>query len=192
MIQTRLCDIDGKKIRRQYFNIFVYLEIMLAFVPVTIILGANSIWGDSGTKLSSISEYMIKVVSVFFVLMLPCIILSAFNRKFLGKIVCVLSDEGICFEKGTICWDNIERIEYEIRIFPFLCTTDGVNCYANIITADKAIKINQAPHMLLSQIKKQHPDINIKLGKTSFLILSIGIGVPLGIALLVAITIICF
>jgi len=49
---------------------------------------------------------------------LPFIILRALNKRFFGRIVCVLAKEGIYYPKGKIRYETIEKIEYAMDSRP--------------------------------------------------------------------------
>ena len=169
MKKNRLIEVDGKKIRRQYFNIFMFFEIALALFMTIPALVFNTLWGNSGTKLNSWSEIFTHVIAVFIGLMLPVILISFLNRFLFGKVICVLNETGIYYLKGNakrvIKWENVNCMEYGIRLWPFFTQIDHPFCYVHIIGEGSDEYINHAPFMLLKQVKKYNNRIKWKFEK---------------------------
>lgn len=161
MSKNELHSIKGKKIRRQYFTIPVVLHyvLMLAlayfFLVFYIMLGRFdfSDW---------LSDVWISVW-VCFVFSLPWCILKKLNRHFFGRIVCVLTEEGIHYHKGIIHWDCIEKIEYVFDTSPKYKNDPQKRCRAVIHTNGRHIAILHAPLSIIRDVKKYKPKINVTL-----------------------------
>jgi hypothetical protein len=106
-------EIDGKKIRWQYFNTYIY--IMLSFAPsIPIIItaqlsrkGASDVW-------SAIMEMvdMLPVFAVVYAISLgPFIVLSILNRLCFGKVLGVV-------DKDTLFLQNREIFMKFLYILP--------------------------------------------------------------------------
>lgn len=186
MKKDPLREIDGKKIRRQYFNIFIFVEIIMSLFLVTPILVINTLWGDSGTKLNSWSEMFTDIIAVAIVLMLPFMLISFFNRFLFGKIVCVLNDKGVYYLKGAskrvAKWDDIHCIEYGIRMWPFFVTFDHPWCYAHIIGEDLDVNISHTPFMLLKKTKKHNKKIKLEFEKTGLIMVALAVAIPFAVS----------
>lgn len=159
----KLRDIKGQKIRRQYYNVFFYLEASVVLPMVTVLLTVNTLFGKSGTKLQSPME-IFQLFFVFFVLMSPVLLLSLLNRFLFGKIVCVLDENGLHYSDGFMEWSAVTRIEYDIHLFG---RHEPRYCDARVIGNGTEITLRQAPHFLLKKAKKYHPDIEVGLSKHS-------------------------
>ncbi len=161
---------EGYKIRVQYFNYFLFFEFC-GFLMVLTMLIMNTILDGVGTKIESPAE-IISMFWVFAVLTSPIWILSLVNRRFFGKIVCVVNDEGIIYRNKTIRWEDIEEIKYQIVLPSGSSNRDKESSYARIIGSNLDIKINRAPSMLLGKAKKQNKNIKAALSKSSILVLT--------------------
>lgn len=106
---TALKNSDGVKIRMQYFNAPIFAVIAL-IVFMLFIGGAVAI----KNKESIFSHDMITSFGGLFILTAPFIILSAINRFFFGRVVCVINDEGIRLidEPQIIKWGEIVKVSY--------------------------------------------------------------------------------
>ncbi len=162
---------DGYKIRVQYFNFFLFF-VFCGFLMVPTMLIMNTVIGGVGTKIESPAE-IISMFLVFGVLMSPIWMLSLINRRFFGKIVCVVNNEGIIYQNKTIRWEKIEEIKYQIAL-PSRSSNGKKECsYASIIGNDLDIKIYSAPFMMLGKSKKYNKNVKVSLSKSSILILTL-------------------
>lgn len=156
-MKNSLIDIDGIKIRRQYFNIIIY--IYLELLMVLIIMFATC---EIATHRFVFLEYLRSVAIAFKLilgLMLPFVILSVFNRYTFGKIVCVLNDEGIHYKDGCIKWDNITEMRYNVTTFTRIRYAPA---FINVICKDKEICITSAPLLVFRYAKKFRSSIKLK------------------------------
>ena len=111
-----LKNIEGKKLRRIYFDVpLIFLYSVMLAVPYAILVIS---WGigkfDFAEWLSAFRTSVLVCVGFS----LPFIILRALNKRFFGRIVCVLAKEGIYYPKGKIRYETIEKIEYAMDSRP--------------------------------------------------------------------------
>ncbi len=168
-IRSAYKNVDGYKIRVQYFNYFLYLELCV-FLMVLTMLTMNTILDGVGTKIESPAE-IISMFLVFGVLTSPIWILSLVNRRFFGKIVCVVNNEGIKYQNKTIRWEEIEEIIYQV-VLPRASIRSNDCSHARIIGSNIDIKINSAPFMMLRKAKKYNKSVKTASSKSSILLLT--------------------
>lgn len=162
--ENRLLNIDGQKIRRQYFNGILYFGT-LCVVPFTLITFImNHLLGKDGETLRTFSD-VIYVFIGFLILMIPIILLSILNRFLFGEVICVLEKEGLHHKDGFIIWDAIVKLEYEINI----PSKDKMYfCYVNITKHSRfGAEIIHAPFYLLKEAKNYHPNLQVSISKKS-------------------------
>lgn len=179
--QVDLKKINGERIREQYFNIFIFMEVFVAFIPFAIILTINTLSDGSGTKFNSIADVFDFILLAIKYLILP-VVLSVLNRFVFGEIICVLDDVGITFSGDFIRWDSITDIVYVID-FP-----DKVSfgcCYARVIGKNLNLKIYSAPVFLLLRARKYNENIKVRYSKWSIALLVSYAVVPSIILLLI-------
>ena len=127
------------------------------------------------------------MILVDLVLIFPLLIASLFNRRFFGKIVCVLNEKGIYYlygeQKRVAKWEEIERIEYCIRMWPFFMT-NRIWCHARVICGDSVVEIHQVPLMLIQQARKYRRGIKFCFEKTGLVFVALSAAIPLAISLL--------
>ncbi len=191
MKKNDLRGIDGKKIRRQYFNApLIFLFSIMLGVPYAITLFSLTIGNHGQYELSSTFGTSILVCAVF---SLPFLILRVLNKHFFGRIICVLNEEGIHHPKGMLKWDAIEKIEYAIDAKPRY-KSDPAKTFrlvAYYAQGTKHLVLEKFPISLLSRIKKFRKDIDIRIqGTTSLLppilaVAAIIILCPIYVALLI-------
>ena len=169
MKDNTLKHIDGKKIRRQYFNIplIILYSLMLA-IPYAIFTISLCIGKfDSSTWQST----LLTSIWVCFCFSLPLLILRTLNKHFFGRIICVLTEDGIHYPKGTIRWETLEKIEYAIDTKPRY-KNDLPKAFRTIIytKGGKHIVLADTPLYTVSHIKKYRKDQDAKIsGATSLL-----------------------
>ena len=165
MAKNRLRDIEGVKIRWQYFTApLLILGIVAIWAPFIIfVLEFNAGNFDFSKWLS---DGLWTSVWICFVFSVPFLILSPLNRRLFGKIVCVLTEDGIHHKDGFVRWNEIVKIEYEID-FPGGIIARYQYCRAIIYTSKEEIVIRHAPLFLLFKVKKQNPDVQTGVSKSS-------------------------
>lgn len=160
--------IEGKKIRRQYFNIpLIVLYSLMIAIPysiftISLCIGKFDSYEWSSTLWTSIW--------VCFFFSLPLLVLRALNKHCFGRIICVLNQEGIYYSnKGKLRWETIEKIEYIIDSKPRYTSDTGKAFRAIVYTqGGKHIVLPNAPLHMVSRIKKDQKGLDVKiLGATS-------------------------
>ena len=176
MKKNELRGIEGKKIRRQYFNaplIFLF-SLMIAF-PYSITVLSLAMGKYEQYKFSSTLESSVLICGI---LSLPFLILRVLNKHFFGKIICVLNEEGIHHPKGMLKWDAVEKIEYAIDSKPRYKSdpSRAVRAIVYYAQGTKHLVLEKVPISLLSHIKKYRKDIDTRIeGITSLLPTILGI-----------------
>lgn len=169
MKDNNLKHIDGKKIRRQYFNIPLIIIYSLMFAIPYAIFTISLCLGkfDPSTFLSTLWTS----IWVCFCFSLPILILRTLNKHFFGRIICVLTKEGIHYSKGMLRWETIEKIEYAIDSKPRY-KSDNAKAFIAIVYTQggKHIILNSSPMYILSRSKKYNKELDLKIsGVTSLL-----------------------
>ncbi|MBE6699172.1 MAG: hypothetical protein E7584_02895 [Ruminococcaceae bacterium] len=165
MAKNRLREIEGVKIRWQYFTApLLILGIVAIWVPFIIFALEFNAGNFDFSKW--LSDGLWTSVWICFVFSVPFLILSPLNRRFFGKIVCVLNEDGIHYKDGFVRWNEIVKMEYEID-FPGGHIARYQYCRAIIYTSKEEIVIRHAPLFLLSKVKKQSSDIPTGVSKNS-------------------------
>ncbi len=177
MKQNPLREIEGERIRRQYFTLpVIVLGVIMLFVPYCLLVFSLR---DGSFLLSDWLDSLWISFWVCFVFSLPFLILMILNRVCFGRIICVLTAEGICCKDCLIKWNEIEKIEYEID-FPSRHRIDRYRCCRAIIhTKNKSMTLLHAPLYLLRRIKRIQPDLDARISKGSKWMLGIILAVYL-------------
>ena len=182
MKHNGLKHIDGKKIRRQYFNspLIILYSLMIAIPYFIFIISLCAGEFDSAQWPSTLWIS----IEVCFCFSLPFLILRTLNEHFFGRIISVLTKEGIHYPKGMLRWKTIERIEYAIDSKP-RCKSDCAKGFRAIVytRGGKHVILNSSPLYLLSCAKKYSKELNVKISGATSLI-------P-GILIMAAIIVLC-
>lgn len=160
---------NGKKIRRQYFNTYIYIQLSyMPAIPTMIILQAareegfnfwNTVFEMAG------AEPIVLVMYAFFIG--PFIILSILNRFLFGEVVSVLDNSTLYINSREIDIKNITEIRYHSLA---LSRRYFKPCYATLVLQSldggtATVDIKSFPLYGVRLIKKQNPNIKIKLDK---------------------------
>lgn len=168
---TPLKDINGVKLRRQYFNLPIYL--LSPAIPISILGMTMILIKHNELSFNYWLTLSLEGVGIVFALLSPFIILSLLNRFIFGKIVSVINNEGIYFENNFIPWNEIDKISYipnipskyqssvlhhrYTRLSLTICNENGVEYDA---------EIKHFPFYGLFKLKKYFPAKKIKfIGK---------------------------
>ncbi|MBR2907098.1 MAG: hypothetical protein IKC26_03540 [Clostridia bacterium] len=109
-----LNQINGIKIRRQYFNfiLYVFLAMLLPIIPMIFILECEkqnaSLW-NSWHLLWSITAESLPMIGAF---ILPLLLLSVCSKYIFGKTIAVVEQKGLYLENAFIPWEDIKAVEY--------------------------------------------------------------------------------
>ena len=162
-------EIEGQKIRWQYFNTYIYM--ILAFVPAMpamIIMGELrkgnfDIW-NTILEMSEATPVMLAMY-VFFIG--PFVILSIFNRFSFGKILGVVTEDILFLENREISINDIKKIVYHPRIMSsrrisFSYATISVRTKANHM---ESFDVVHFPVYALKKIKNYNKEIKLSCDK---------------------------
>jgi len=109
-----LRQVDGIKVRKQYFNIIIYifLAMLLPIIPMIFIVECRiqniSIW-NSWNLLWEYAKETLPIIASFTV---PLLLLSLGNTFIFGKTIAVIEQEGLYLDNAFIRWEDIKKIEY--------------------------------------------------------------------------------
>lgn len=151
----KLKDIPGQKIRMQYLNWLVFGETVALLVLMAV---GTVLWIQGKTPLSEWRDGWLTVA----LLLLPLYAFSMVNRFWIGKVVCVLHEEGISYLEGkqvcTLPWDRITRMEYE----PMHKSAFGHFCKVRLWSEGTLLAtLHHAPYRTMTQAKKYKKDLQI-------------------------------
>jgi hypothetical protein len=113
----------------------------------------------------------LRIASVTFaILLLPLAFFSYFNTWLFGKTLCVLDDNGIHLENDLLPWGEIAEIVYCPQMPSRHSTfhknpTHAIVFIGHTSDTDKFVKIPHFPLYGLMAIKKQMPEIPIRIKK---------------------------
>lgn len=165
---SELLSKNGKKIRWQYFNTYIYLQ--LSFVPALfVMIIIPELKKGNFDVLNSIAEMsgaMPVVLAIYAIFIGPFIVLSILNRFCFGKVLGVVDNSALYLKDREIEINNIIEIAYHPRVMSRTRSKVGF-CYATFIVQTKndgteSFDVVHFPLYGLKEIKKQNP--NIKLG----------------------------
>lgn len=182
MFGNKWTKVKGKKIRHQYFNGIIYFELLCAFIPCIVMLLLFTLLNREGTKLQSFSD-IVDILGMFLFFISLLIILSLANRFLLGKIICILNEQGIYYNQGLIPWSDIEKIEYIVNL---PARQYNVHCsYAHVTGKNIDVKLLHAPHLLLRNVKRYDSRIETGLSLGSKIEICCYVLVPVIIAMMI-------
>ena len=162
-------EIEGQKIRWQYFNTWIYMMLaIIPAVPVMIIMGELregnfDIWNVI-VEMSSATPVMIAMYGFFIG---PFAILSIFNRFCFGKLLSVVTEDTLFWENREIPITDINKIVYHPRVM----TRRSISySYATIFIRTKAnntqpLDVVHFPLYGLRKIKKYNKEIKLSWDK---------------------------
>ena len=163
MKKNELRDVDGKKIRRQYFNApLIFLFSFMIAIPYLITVFSLAMGKYEQYALPSTLKSTVLVCGI---LSLPFWMLRALNKRFFGKIICVLNEEGIHHPKGMLKWEAIEKIEYAFDAKPRY-KSDPSKAFRAIVyyaQGTKHLVLEKVPISILSRIKKYRKDVDARI-----------------------------
>ncbi|MBQ8310313.1 MAG: hypothetical protein IJX80_04780 [Clostridia bacterium] len=182
MKKNHLREIVGDKIRWQYFTgpLLILLFCMI-FVPYCFFVFSFS---TGEFNLSKWFSDLLVSIEVCLGFAIPFIILSLLNRRYFGKIICVINEYGIHYKNGMVKWEDITKIEYEIELPGGTVKKENLFCHAVIHTKKQKITLIHAPIFFISKVKKHKPSIDVGVSKNSkwiicFIIALLVIAVPI-------------
>ena len=114
-----LSQINGTKIRRQYFNfiLYVFLATLLPIIPMIFILECEkqnvSVWTSWHLLWNTTTEALPTIVSFI----LPLFLLSVCSKFIFGKTIAVVEQKGLYLDNTFIPWEDIKSVEYNATHF---------------------------------------------------------------------------
>lgn len=186
-----LKDINGVKLRRQYFN--APLWFVLPIIPICIILMAMVLIKHNEFSFSEWLALSLKSIGLLLAIFSPFIALSVLNRFLFGKIVSVMNNEGIYFENNFIPWNKINKIEYipdtagrqyEIKLALYGYTRLKLTLNGETGKEYDA-EIKNFPLYGLFKLKKFCPDKKIKFAAKNVLWALVFLGIAMIVSLLI-------
>jgi len=164
---------NGKKVRWQYFNVYIYFQLsVLPGVPLMIILLESKKDGFNFWNLiSEMLEATPVVLMIYAIFIGPFIILSILNRLYFGKVVGVLEGSTLFLSDREIDINNIIEIQYHPMELDRPYRYHFEYCYATLVLQSQnggnaLVNITHFPLYGVRLIKKQNPNIKIKLAKS--------------------------
>lgn len=165
-------DIEGEKIRRQFFTIFVYG--ILAFLPMAIVL----LLGIEASKGQISLLLILECIFIPPLIILPFGIFSALNKSKFGKIVCVMNEKGLYTEKRFVPWEKIKTIKYNDHGSNTISEAMFKHASVEALGVDARpvrFEIIHFPLYGLKVAKKHSPHINIKLSEYQLFMIFLGL-----------------
>ena len=162
-------EIEGQKIRWQYFNTWIYMMLaIIPAVPVMIIMGELrkgnfDIWNVI-VEMSGATPVIIAMYGFFIG---PFVVLSIFNRFSFGKLLGVVTEDTLFLENREVPITDIKKIVYHPRIM----TRRSISfSYATIFIRTKAnnmapLDVVHFPLYGLRKIKKHNKEIKLSCDK---------------------------
>ena len=114
-----LNQINGTRIRKQYFNfiLYVFLATLPPIIPMIFILECEkqniSVW-NSWNLLWNITTEALPTIAAF---ILPLLILSVCSKFIFGKTIAVVEQKGLHLDNVFIPWEDIKSVEYKATHF---------------------------------------------------------------------------
>lgn len=169
--KIKLRGIDGVKLRWLHFNFYFYFMAACMPMPLILILVSDALQGTLTPQ--SLME-LIKFAPACVIALVPFLIVSLINRV-IGKVVCVINDEGIHHPDGFIRWNDVEKVEYEARMLSKY-GTKGLHdpnhfCHAKVTCRGEDVLIMHVPATILLHIRRHAPEIPAKMSKRSKLLI---------------------
>ena len=169
-----LKNVDGTKIRWQYFSVYIYA--LLSFLPAILIM--ISILDIKAGKFdwANITDGILTEV----IILSPLFLLSFANRFIFGKLICVVNENGLYLENDFIPWEKIKKIEYH----PEIPQKHRVNfTYATVMVEDSKfheyeLDIVHFPIYGLRRIKKYAPDMKITTSRSQKILIAVILLLP--------------
>lgn len=160
MKDNSFADIDGFRVRRQYFNYFLCIPVLI-FLYYFIVRTFGFIAGGH-FDFQQWLYTMYKLVLRLGVMSLPFAVLSLLNMFFFGRVVCVINEDGIHHRNGLIRWNDVLYLKYEAVDFGSLFRRQYYPTYITVGCPQQRIEITYAPFFMFFIVKKYKPSIRLK------------------------------
>lgn len=180
MERKNLNEIEGVKIRRQYFNVVLcYASVFFLGAILTMMIAelhrGTFDWAKLWPELVDALPLMLGVL-------VPCAVLSVLNRLLFGEVICVLNERGLHHRNGCIKWSHIQSMTFHVTYFSgrirfsfhsgswnrgFIPAHTEVECTTGLVS------IESAPLYMLWEVKKFNPDIKTTMNKKFLLLIAL-------------------
>ena len=163
----------GKKIRCQYFNAYIYLNV-ITIIPacaMTVVAHLKKEGCSFITLFDKILEVLPVALTVFAIFLGPFIILSIFNRFCFGEVLGVLEESKLFIANREIDIKNIIEIQYYPMELNRRYRPSLKYCYVTLVLQGQngstvSVDITHFPLYGVKLIKKQNSNIKITLAKS--------------------------
>lgn len=166
-----LKDIKGERMRRQWFfclAIVVLLFLVYGLYLNLVMVGILDIERD--TRQDLIDSWVI-----FYKVAIPLLLLSFLNLKFFGKIVAVVTKEGVYSNQFFLKWEDIFEVKFHL---PALTKTRLYYSYTEIISSQGTYAVAHVPLLFLFKVKKYNVNTRIKIEKWWIVVVVISLVLP--------------
>lgn len=158
--------ISGERLRRQYFNIPIYLIVSIysAIAAGFLVVAAKEHTLDSVFQ----NADFLSLLAIGAAVLVPLLVLSILNRYCFGELVCVLNPKGLYYEENghiqCIDWRDIKKVRYAPDV-----PTDIGRRFCSFNTAYVTVKsfrqeieheVTYAPLALLRKVKRYAPNVS--------------------------------
>ncbi len=161
--------LSGTKLRRQYLIGLIH-HILCFMITALAVTFSVCIFQDG----NSVLDWMVRIQITHPIWWAPLLILlglSELNRLFIGKTVCTICQDGLLVDGLLIRWDEIQRIEYEVKSerHALFSATEATVYARSFGEPEYAIRISGFPAFGLRAIRKKHPDITIEINRSALI-----------------------
>lgn len=164
-----LKEIKGKRMRKQwFFSMVIYVLCISMFLlyydfVMNVILKINL-----GT---SMQQELIVLWNIFYKLEVPLLLLSLLNTKFWGKIVAVVTEQGVYTNQFFLKWEEITQIKFHPPELPSRTHFDY--SYTEVISSKGTYNVAHMPLLFLFVAKKHNVNTKFEFEKWWFVIIII-------------------
>jgi len=155
---------EGEMIRMQYFNAVIWVS--LAFLPMIPIIWVIMDLRKGTLNPAALSELFTGILTVFFILTIPLVLLSFLNRFFFGRVVACAAERGLVVEGQVIPWKDIRLVTYTPQLQSSRRKTEYTYATLHIAPAGQTpytLDVLHFPVYGLKLLKKHLPDIKVQL-----------------------------
>ncbi len=159
-------------IRRQYFVVLAFLFLYLsALILIEYLIDPSDSVNSGGVLQIYLTVLLISVP--------PLAVLSFFNRRFFGRVVATLYEDGMEIGGETfIPYETIERMEFVPTLPQGRYGTHrklAEPCRVYVTTQNGRFTVNYAPAYLMFRVRKRAPHVKIGLARTETVRLAVGL-----------------
>lgn len=157
-----LKDIKGEKMRRQWF--FYIAVAVTSFIVYFLYCGlVMSVILDVGAE-RDLKQDATELMIIFCKVVIPLLVLSLLNTKFFGKIVAVVTEEGVYSNQFFLKWEDIFEVKFHLPGVPTRTRLPDYS-YTEIISSQGTYKVAHIPLLFLFKVRKYNVNTRIKIEK---------------------------